>query len=118
MHFQDSGELAGGDLVFCAEGLNGGHRQEGGSREAPRAPRGRCIRVWIDSYRRFEEERMQEEVVLCVAEDVEGFVRVFDSEFADRCISEGVIVDCCVEVGAMTGVLVWGKDQKLGYSHS
>lgn len=52
-------------------------------------------------------------VVGSVAEAVEGFIGVFDSEFDDRRVIKACSVDNCVEMGAVAGALVRGKDQEL-----
>lgn len=54
------------------------------------------------------------EEVVEVAEVVEGFVGVFDGEFSDGRVGQGVDEHGCVEVGAVAGALIGGEDDELG----
>jgi hypothetical protein len=62
----------------------------------------------------FEEFGAEDVVIGRVAEDVEGFVRVFDCQLDYRWVVEACFVDCVVEVDAVSGALVRRDDQELG----
>lgn len=63
---------------------------------------GMCF-IWIgvDVYVVFGEFWVQNVVVCCVAEGVEGLVRVFDGQFDDGWVVEASSVDCCIEMHAV-----------------
>ena len=72
------------------------------------------VRVRVDGDVVLGEFGFEDVVVVVVAEGVEGFVRVFDGEFADRAVVGAGAVDGAVEFRAVTSVLVWGDDYELG----
>jgi hypothetical protein len=53
-------------------------------------------------------------VISRIAEDVEGFVGIFDGEFDDCLVGYAGFVDDVVELGAVPGALVWREDEELG----
>lgn len=60
------------------------------------------------------EGAAEAEEVVDVAEDVEGFVWVFDCDFGGCGDREGVGEHRVVEVGAVGAGLVGGRDEELG----
>lgn len=72
------------------------------------------IRVDVDVV--LEELRAEDVEVGGVAESVEGFVRIFDSQLEDGWVLEACGVDGRVEVSSVAGALVRGEDEELGYA--
>lgn len=114
VHFEDAGELARGDFRGSMEGCEGIGVEEGGSWEEECAVFFVGLRYCGEVESGFDEAFAQPEPVVCIAEDVEGFVWVFDSEFVDAWVREGVVADCFVEECAVALGAVGWEDEELG----
>ena len=116
MHFDEAGELAGGEFVAVAEG---GEAVEGEERSGGDAGAGAFGEEGGGQGGGEGEEGEggggeEVGVVAVVAEVVEGFVGVFDGEFGAGGRVEEVGVDCLVEAGAVGVGLVGWEDEELG----
>ena len=116
VHFEEAGELAGGEFEGVAEGGEGREGEElGGWDEAAawifRWGKGRG---GVDGYAGEGVGGGEAGVVAVVAEVIEGFVGVFDGDFGAGWVGEKEGCHRVVEVGAVAEGLVGWEDEELG----
>ena len=116
VHFYQTGELAGGDFVFLADGFEEGEVEEFGGGDADTGAFLGEFGVEVCFEGDLGEGVVGEEagVVAVVAEVIEGFVGVFDCDFYAGGVGEEGFYHGVVEVGAVAVGVVGGEDEELG----